>query len=158
MNWRPSRLVAIAATAWLLTLGAPAAAQQGNTNQTIDTVLGDHTAYEPVIRAAQSAVAAHDAATLAALVRYPIKVSIDGHRTTIRSEADFIARYDSIITPEIAEAVTSENYDDLFVNYQGVMFGEGQMWIGGRCLDAGCKRVDVKVIAIQPGPKPLAPL
>jgi hypothetical protein len=93
---------------------------------------------------------------VAALVRYPIKISIGGRKTTIRSPAEFTARYDSIVTPEIAEAVASEDYDDLFVSYQGVMFGDGQMWIGGRCLDAGCKHVDVKIIAIQPGPQPVA--
>ncbi|HKR75812.1 MAG TPA: hypothetical protein VJR95_04060 [Rhodanobacter sp.] len=47
-------------------------------NQRIDQVLGDHTKYEPVILAFQKAVMTKDAAAIAALVAYPLKVRLGG--------------------------------------------------------------------------------
>jgi hypothetical protein len=131
-------------------------AQTKTVNQAIDETLGDHAAYERVILATRKAVAAHDAAGLAPLVRYPIKVTIGGKKRIVSSPAAFIAHYDAIVTPAIAKAVTQEKYEDLMVNYRGVMLGQGEMWINGLCLDNGCKNVDVKIVTIQPR-SPLSP-
>ena len=129
---------------------APAPAQTKTVNQAIDEVLGDHVAYERLILAARKAVAAHDAAGVAALVRYPIGVTISGKKRVIRTPDSFISHYDAIVTPSIARAVSGENYQDLFVNAQGVMFGDGEMWISGVCRDVACTGgAQVKIVAIQ---------
>ena len=47
-------------------------------NQAIDEALGDHVRYEAVIRQLQQAVAANDAAAVAALVDYPFATVRDG--------------------------------------------------------------------------------
>jgi hypothetical protein len=127
----------------------PALADDETVNSQIDAILGDHTQYEPVIRAFQQAVVDHDAEGVADLVNYPIKVSIDGSRTSIRSAAAFVENYDAIITPDMADAIAAQNYGSLFVRDQGVMFGSGEVWISGICLDSGCQTVDVKVSTIQ---------
>lgn len=119
-------------------------------NQRIDQLLGDHTRYEPVILAFQKAVAAKDAAAVAALVAYPLRVKLGGKAVTIRDARDFVARYAIIVTPALAVAIGRQRYGALFVNYQGVMFGNGEAWINGICRDASCKRFDVKVVALQP--------
>ena len=144
--------------AFLAVILAPvsAPAQTRTVNQAIDAVLGDHVAYERVILATRKAVAAHDAAGVAALVRYPITVTIGGKKRLVRTPAAFVARYDAIVTPAIAKAVTAGGYEDLMVNDQGVMLGQGEMWINGVCLDKACKRVDVKIATIQPR-SPLSP-
>ena len=80
-------------------------AQETSTSETIQSPLGDSTRYREAITAFQKAVKAHDAAGVAALVRYPIKVRIGGSRRTIKTPQTFIAKYDSIITPAIAAAV-----------------------------------------------------
>ena len=84
---------------------------------------------------------------------YPINVSINGRKTTIRNAKAFVANYDAIMTPDIVATVKNQKYEDLFVNYQGVMFGRGQIWVNGVCKDKACKTQDVKVITIQHGPK-----
>ncbi len=143
----------------LLAVIAPvtvATAQAKTVNQAIDETLGDHAAYERVILATRKAVATHDAADVAALVRYPIKVTISGRVRLIHSPAAFVAHYDAIVTPAIAKAVTQGKYEDLMVNYQGVMLGQGEMWVNGVCLDKTCKGVDVKIATIQPR-SPLSP-
>jgi hypothetical protein len=45
--------------------------------------------------------------------------------------------------------IKQQNYGDLFINDQGVMFGRGEVWINGICADSGCKRFDVKVVTIR---------
>jgi len=45
--------------------------------------------------------------------------------------------------------IEQQKYGDFFINYQGVMFGRGEVWINGICADSGCKQFDVKVVTIQ---------
>lgn len=128
---------------------ADAAAEQA-VNNAIDSTLGDHTRYKPVIQALQSAVATGDAAQVAALARYPITVTINGQPTELHDEKAFIARYPEFMTPDIRDAIVGTRYGDLFVNYQGVMFGRGQAWINGLCHDDKCKEFEVKLVTLQP--------
>jgi len=149
---KPVRQMLLAAP--LIIAGAAAAfADESSVNQTIDQQLGDHTKYQAVIVALQKAVAAQDAKGVAALVSYPIGVKVNGKETNIKSAKAFEQHYKAIMTPEITKAVTDQKYEDLFVNYQGIMFGDGQVWINGICTDDTCKNFDVKVQTIQDGPK-----
>jgi hypothetical protein len=141
---------AIASVLLSLLLGPSAAsAQDMVVDQAIDAVLGDHTKYQAVILDFQKSVDEHDPASAAPLVRYPISVTIDGKRKTLRKAKDFIASYDEIMTAEITAAVVNQRYSDLVVSRHGVAFGAGQVWVSGICKDKRCKALDVKVIAIQ---------
>ncbi len=115
----------------------------------IDNVLGDHAAYHQLITTLQHGVAERNPATVAPLVKYPITVIIDGKKTVIHSEKTFIQNYEQIITAPIALAITQQQYRDLLVNFQGVMMGNGQIWINGVCLDKSCKKSVPKIITIQ---------
>ena len=129
---------------------AAAADDHTSVNAAIDAVLGDHAKYEQAIVAFQSAVAGKDRAAVAALVDYPFTAHIDGGTMKIADAAAFVARYEDIVTPEIADVIAGQAYADLFVNYKGVMFGNGEAWINGICKDTACQDVDVRVVAIQP--------
>ena len=118
-------------------------------NASIDNNLGDHAKYQAVIRELQAAVAASDAARVAALVQYPIGVEIEGTDATLKNEHEFIARYPEFMTANIRDAIVGTKYADLFVNYKGVMFGSGQAWINGICKDPQCKVFDVKLVTLQ---------
>ncbi|TKR29558.1 hypothetical protein FCE95_15610 [Luteimonas gilva] len=120
------------------------------TDASIDKLLGDHTRYRDAIDRFQKAVAAKDAAGVAALVAYPFEADIDGRKTKIKDAAGFAAQYGKIVTPPIAEAIVKQKYSEMFVNVQGVMFGDGEAWMNGICKDDACKNFDVKVIRIQP--------
>jgi hypothetical protein len=132
---------------------APPAADDTAVNASIDRVLGDHARYQAVIKAYQKAVGDGDKAAVAALVDYPIKVDIDGSKTTVGDAAAFVRDYDKIITPAIAGAIEAQKYSELMVNGQGVMFGSGETWINGVCKkgSADCSEFEVKVVAIQAG-------
>lgn len=123
-------------------------------NDAIDRVLGDHAAYQAVFTQLQQAVAAKDAAGVAALVDYPFTATFDGKRSTLKDAAAFTAQYDRIVTPAIADAVARQKYADLMVSAKGVMLGSGEVWLNGVCRDTACATPEVRVIAIQPGATP----
>ena len=117
----------------------------------IDSLHGDHVPFRAAFDALQRAVAAHDAAAVAALVRFPIEVNPGRAPVTIASPGQFIAQYDRIVTPAIAAVVAQQSWDALFVNAQGVMLGDGEVWLAGECADAACTAMRVRVITIQGG-------
>ncbi len=134
----------------LASLAAPAIAQSVDAvNGRIDSILGPHARYATTIAALQQAVSDHSAADVAAFVRYPIRVAVNGRMSTINSAAAFVRNYDAIMMPEIAKAVKDQNYAELFVNDQGVMFGNGEVWLNRICLDRHCRQSVVKVVTIQ---------
>lgn len=140
------------ATAASATMTAAGADDGAAVNQAIDDTLGDHARYEAVIRQLQQAVAAKDAATVASLVDYPFTTVRDGAPLKVANAEAFIRDYDRIVTPDIATAITGQKYSQLMVNYKGVMFGNGEAWVNGICVDNACKEFNVRVVALQPGP------
>lgn len=128
----------------------PAVAQtDADTDAAVDNALGDHTAYRAAFDAILEAVADGDEAGFAAWVSYPIAVTADGEAMTIEDAAQFEAHYDVVLTDEIKSAIAEQKWQDLFVNYQGIMFGNGQVWLNGICKDDKCAQFDVKIITIQ---------
>ncbi len=128
----------------------PALAQsEADTNAAIDSVLGDHTQYREAFDALQTAVTEGDKTAFAEWVSYPITVLVAGEEKSIGDATEFTAHYDDIVTAAIAAAVMDQAWDSLFVNYQGVMFGNGEVWMNGICSDDSCTSFEVKVVTIQ---------
>jgi len=141
-------LILLASTLLTPTLGS---AQTGPTDldKSIDLSVGNHVKVQTLLTDLQRSVSQHNAAAVAALVHYPIKVNPGKHPITIKNPKAFIKDYDRIITPDIAAAIYKQKYDALFVNSQGVMIGDGEIWITGFCLDKNCKNSDIKIGTIQ---------
>ena len=78
---------------------------------------------------------ADDHAAIAAMVKYPLTVySSAGWPATYRNAAALSANYARVFTPDVKAAVAAAKPDDLFVRDQGVMIGNGEIWmneIGG---------------------------
>ncbi|RKH74776.1 hypothetical protein D7W81_00170 [Corallococcus aberystwythensis] len=118
-------------------------------NARIQSVLGEPAKYQQAFVSFQKAVAARDAKAVAALAAYPFTATVGGRKVKLPDAAAFMRHYDAIVTPAIANVITRQRYADLFVNADGVMFGQGEAWLNGICRDAACKDFDVRVIAIQ---------
>jgi hypothetical protein len=134
---------------WALSILPAAAQTAADVNASIDNVLGDHTPYGETFAAIQAAVAADDAEALAEWVAYPFNVTVDGEDYSFDGPDGFVEHYEGIVTPEVRQAVIDQKYGDLFVNTEGVMFGNGQMWLDGICKDDACAEFDVRIITIQ---------
>ena len=118
-------------------------------DKSIDLSVGNHVKVQQLLTTLQQAVAKHDAATVASLVHYPIKVNPGKKPFTIKNDKAFIKDYDGIITHDIQDAILKQKYENLFVNSQGAMIGDGEVWITGFCRDKSCKQSDIKIGTIQ---------
>jgi hypothetical protein len=118
-------------------------------DKSIDLSVGDHIKVHAILTRLQQAVASHNAAAVAVLVHYPIKVNPGKKPFIIKNEKAFIKDYDGIITHDIQDVILKQKYEDLFVNSQGAMIGDGEVWITGFCLDKSCKQSDIKIGTIQ---------
>lgn len=77
----------------------------------------------------QKALAADDKNAVAALVSYPLMVSLGGQDLEVADKAAFVRDYDRIITKEIKQNILAQPLGDIFVNKQGVMVGtDGKVW------------------------------
>jgi len=118
-------------------------------DKSIDLSVGDHVKVQQLLTQLQQAVAKHNSAAVADLVHYPIKVNPGKKPFTIKNEKAFIKDYDRIITQDIQNAILKQKYENLFVNSQGAMIGDGEVWITGFCSDKSCKQSDIKIGTIQ---------
>ena len=118
-------------------------------DKSIDLSVGSHVKVERLLTDLQASVAKHDTAAVANLVHYPIKVNPGKHPFTVKNQKEFIKDYDRIITPDISDVILKQKYETLFVNTQGAMLGEGEVWITGDCLDKACTKSDIKIGTIQ---------
>ena len=145
-----TRLSAIVcALALCLAPFSPAFADEAEVDQQIDNLLGDHATFKSTILDLQERVANGDSIAFSAFVDYPITVTVNGERQTIRSAEEFEPLYHDIVTPEIADVIVSQDYGNLFVNGDGVMFGDGQVWMNGICLDDACGEIEARIVTIQ---------
>ena len=128
------------------TPAAPDTSGASDVRQRIDQVLGDAAQYEAVFNAFQKAVNGGDRAAVVEEVRFPLNIA---NGAKISGPGEFQRNYERILTPALRKAIAAQKFDDVMVNQQGVMIGDGQVWLNGTCLDAACSRTEVKVVTIQ---------
>ncbi len=87
---------------------------------------------ESVARKFKEAVIAHEKATVASLIEYPIKVSVKGKEVEIKNKDAFIQRFDDIFYKAFVALIKNSVPHNMFAKSSGVMLGEhGEVWIGG---------------------------
>ncbi|MGE3261012.1 MAG: hypothetical protein AB7K68_04455 [Bacteriovoracia bacterium] len=74
----------------------------------------------------QTAAAAKDVGALSKLANYPLRV---GKKGRIKNESVLKRKFSKVFTPKVLNAIAKLNRDDLFCSYQGVMVGDGEVWI-----------------------------
>ena len=134
----------------LAVLIAPAIGQtDAATDAVLDLEMGDHVPFRAAFEAIKAAVAAGDAVALAEYIPFGEAINVDGQPRVFADAAAFAAAYGDIFTPDIVEAVLTQSYATLFVNSEGVMFGNGEVWLGGLCTDVACNSFEVKILTVQ---------
>ncbi|CAM3980791.1 hypothetical protein [Saccharibacillus endophyticus] len=91
--------------------------------------IDDPAAFHTFFIKLQQAVAKNDKKAVASMISYPLNVNTNGKTYKFQTPARFIAKYDSIMTPEVKRTLGYAIEEDLFANWQGVMVGNGQLWI-----------------------------
>jgi len=102
--------------------------------------------------AIQDCVRNDDRVGLAGMVLYPISVYTNGQqKIELRNEKDFIAQYSQIATTKWKQTVLEQDPAELFMNWQGVMIGSGEIWFSPVCMgEGGCEETKLFIISIHP--------
>ena len=86
--------------------------------------IDDAAEFEKVFNTVKSFVAKGEKEKVAEYVNYPLTSA----NITVTSKEEFIKSYDSIITEDVKNALINQKVEETFVNYKGVMVGNGQIW------------------------------
>jgi cyclopropane fatty-acyl-phospholipid synthase-like methyltransferase len=105
-------------------------AQESEVDKRIRTVAGlDVQQTKTFFAELKRAIAQKDKKKVSAMVAFPTEVDLKGiPKTKIRTREEFEKYYDEIINENVFEAVQNQSYDELFVNWRGLMIGNGQIW------------------------------
>lgn len=151
---KESQMIRSFATALIgatLLASSPSFADEASVDQQIENLLGDAADYKELFYAFKVALEEEKSDIVVSLINYPLTVNIDGDEATYSSEQELLDAYDSVFTETIVEAVSNQEYGDLFVNSEGVMIGNGEVWISGICEDSACTSAPPRVAVIQSG-------
>jgi hypothetical protein len=139
-------LVAVA----LLAVSPAFAQTAADTDKSIDTVLGGpHTVYATAIADIQRALKSHDVQGIAGYLNFGDTIKVNGKDETIADLDDLTAKFDTLFNAKVVSAVTGSKYESLLVNDQGIMFGNGELWITGTCDDNPCQLPFINIVAIN---------
>jgi len=91
--------------------------------------LGSNKEIENYFEKTKKAIIDDDKIWLSTNISYPIKVTINNKKVTIKSSKDFITKYTSIITQAFKTKISNHCICDIFANDQGAMIANGALWI-----------------------------
>lgn len=76
----------------------------------------------------KEAVKSKDPKKMSPLMLYPLKVN---GKTTIKIKdaQEFERKFKNLFTEKIITVISNQKIEDLFCQYQGVMFGDGEVWV-----------------------------
>jgi hypothetical protein len=88
-------------------------------------------------------VKSDDGVSIGKLIRYQLDVSLDGEIDyTVKDQAEFKRLYRRIFYPQFKQQIAATRADDIFCNWKGVCFGQGEVWL------APGEGRDVKIAAL----------
>ena len=133
-----------------LLAAVPALAQTvEEVNVQIESLLGSHEVFETAINAIQSAVSDGNVEGVAGYIPFGEPIKVNGEDVIITDEADLAARFGELFNDKVTTAVSEQDYANLFINQDGIMFGNGELWVGRVCVDDACDDFFVNIIAIN---------
>lgn len=89
----------------------------------------------------KKAVVDNDKQGVASMIHYPIEAMFKNRNIIIKNEQEFISFYNDIFDKRLHSAISNASTHNMFANYQGVMFGDGEAWFS---KEAGA----IKVVAV----------
>lgn len=145
---RLSKVALLLATLVLLPVSASAQSDEEVYNR-IESLHGNAGDLNEPLLSLVEAMGNGDAATVAGLAEYPLRVAANGESYDIQSADDFVENFDTLVTQDTRDAVAGQTYDQLFVNSDGVMLADGAVWMSNVCDNGDCSSSHWAVISIN---------
>ena len=113
-------------------------------------ILGSDAAVEQFVANVKKAISKGDKIWLADNLFYPSKVRVSEKLVlNIKSKNQFLLQFDKIFTVDFKSAINKTFSYNHFNNYQGVMIGDGEIWINN-ALNASEAKPMFQIITINP--------
>ena len=142
-------LLVLAGLAGPATVLADAAPTRADVLKDIQATIGNAPDVVRVYDALKSAVAREDAAAVADLLHFPLRVGVPGYDAEVRNRRTFLRKYRRIMHPGVVKAIADSRLEEVFVNSHGVMLGSGEVWIAVWCSDRACDTTRAGVVTLQ---------
>lgn len=99
----------------------------------------------------KEAIAKGEKRTVAAMVSYPVRVTVkSGRRMRLGNAAAFIKAYDQIFYAEFKQLIAETEAKDLWAKSAGVATPRGEIWISGIVKDSkNLDKYEIKIISIN---------
>lgn len=104
---------------------------------------------ENFMKRVQSSILSEDKEWIAEHTRFPIKTKLNSKKKiSIKNKQELISNFNKIFNQEFKNKIKVSSTTDLFHTYQGVMLGDGEIWIDNK-PDSTEKEYPYFIIAIN---------
>lgn len=122
----------------------------GTADKRYSHIVGSDAAVEEFVSDVKKSVLMGDKIWLANNLFYPLKVRISEKLIlNLKNKNQFLSHYDKIFTVDFKSALSKTFSHNLFNNYQGVMIGDGEIWINN-ALNATEAKPMFQIITLNP--------
>jgi len=97
----------------------------------------------------KTSMAAGDDAGIAELVKYPIRVKLDGQEMVLNDQRNFLDQYEKIFDQGFITALFEMDEMNLTLLPNGVQVGNGELWFNYFCVDASCSDAQFLITQIN---------
>lgn len=97
----------------------------------------------------KKSVEAEDKVYLSNVARYPLRYFENKKRKSVNGPAQFVKKYKAIFTDKVKHTIENQQYQDLFVDSEGIMLGNGEVWISGIVEKTTPPKTLIKIIAVN---------
>lgn len=81
---------------------------------------------------------------LVSITSLPIKAFVNNERIEISDRTTLKMYQSQIFNTKVIDAIEQQKFDELFVNWRGVMIGTGELWLGRKY-----KSQEINIIAVN---------
>jgi hypothetical protein len=89
----------------------------------------------------QQAEAKGDREAIVTFVRFPF-TRYSQVKKRYKSKAELLTDFDKVFTAKVLDAIRAGRFETLFLNYQGAMIGDGEVWFDKRAGKIAIKTVN----------------
>jgi len=97
----------------------------------------------------KTAIAAGDDLKVAELVKYPIRVTLEGQESLLKDRQEFLDYYEKIFDEGFIQTVFEMDETKLALLPNGVQAGNGELWFNYFCTDISCSDAQFLITQIN---------
>jgi|RhiMetdeSRZDD1v2_1073273.scaffolds.fasta_scaffold152461_3 hypothetical protein len=97
----------------------------------------------------KTAIAAGDDLKVAELVKYPIRVTLEGQESLLKDRQEFLDYYEKIFDEGFIQTVFEMDETNLTLLPNGVQAGNGELWFNYFCTDISCSDAQFLITQIN---------